>query len=122
MRILALILVLALGAQAEDRTAMLERILSTEPGTPVRVRLDDRTVVTGRLLRVENEAIQLQVATSGLIAARDLPLARIASFQGRRDGEFSKGFKKGAGRAAGVLAVYAAAMVLVGLFVAVANH
>lgn len=118
MRTVALILVWAVAGRAEDRTALLDRILTAEAGTPVQIRMENQALVAGRLLRVENGVVQVQVAEAGVVTLKDVPMAQIASFQVVRGSEFGKGFRRGAGRALGAMAVFMG----IGLLVSLANH
>ena len=108
----------ALALPAGDRSALVEKILLTDEGSQVRVRLTDGTMVKGRLLRVENDAIQLQVERAGAIATREVPIAQIAAFEVPRPSEFGRGFRKGAGRAMGAVAV----LIVLGLIVSAISH
>ena len=115
MRTLVLTLVMAMAMRGEDRIALAAKIVDTTLGSPVKVRMDDRRTVKGRLLRVDSEVIEVQVAEAGTIRVRELAIARIEKFEVRRGDSVAEGIRNG-------LAVFGGIILTFSIVLAAASH
>lgn len=115
MRTPVLVLAMAMAMRGEDRIALAAKMVDTPVGSPVKVRMDDRRTVKGRLLRVDSELIEVQVAEAGAIRVRELAIARIEKFEVRRGNGVAEGIRNG-------LAAFGGAILVMMLVLAAASH